>query len=139
MIKAFLNHLYGKMMLNICLKAPVSYSASFGSYNFSICLWENPHPLISTISRFLNVPLRPQTNIIYIWRPRDTKNQTNKVPTRFRKILFLQISKMTSCSLNMLEKAGTGNSRRSVEQNLKNLGCGIKIFQKTWNRTFARL
>ena len=35
---------HGKIMEKRCLKAPGNYSASFGTYNFSICLRENPQP-----------------------------------------------------------------------------------------------
>ena len=48
-----LGHGYCIFLEIIGLKAPGNYSASIWSYNFSICLWENPKTLISMISGVL--------------------------------------------------------------------------------------
>ena len=68
----------GRFMQRICLKAPGNYSGSIWSYKFSICLWENPNNFIYPISGFLDVSLKPKTNIFYLWRPQDTLNKSKK-------------------------------------------------------------
>ena len=49
-------------------------------YNFSICSWDNPETLISTISGLLDVSPSPKTNSFYFWRHKDTS--TNQAQTR---------------------------------------------------------
>ena len=50
----------------INLKAPWNYSASFGTNNNLICLWENPKTLISMISGFWDVSPAPKTNYFHL-------------------------------------------------------------------------
>ena len=80
--------LYGMFMEKICLKAPGSYSGPFGTYNSSICLWENLKTLISMISGLLDVSLSPKTNIINLWRHHDTSNNPRKIPTHLKTYYF---------------------------------------------------
>ena len=49
-----------------------------GSYNFSICLWENPRSPICMISGCSGVSLSPTSNIIYLWKPRHTSKNLRK-------------------------------------------------------------
>ena len=58
----FWGHLHGHFMEKIGFKAPGNYSGPFGSYTFSIFLWESLKLLISMISDFLGVSPSPKTN-----------------------------------------------------------------------------
>ena len=122
-------HLYGTCMEIISLKAPGNYSASFWSYHFSICLWENLKLLISMISALWDVSRAPKTNYFSLWRHHDTETKSRKIPVTFYKQILLRISTCwTFKSLTMFEKAGTGKSRRSISYNLESLGNEINLF-----------
>ena len=83
-------HLYGKFTEKIYLKAPGSYPGPFWSYNFSICLSENPKAFISMMSGLFDVSLSFKTNIIYLWRPQDTWTNQKDPNTDLTNILFLK-------------------------------------------------
>ena len=80
-----LKHLYGKFTEKIGLKAPGNYSASFWSYNFSLCSWERPKNLISMIPGFVDASMSPKTNMIHRWRHQDTLNNPRKCKNHFQK------------------------------------------------------
>ena len=97
--------IHGKM----CLKAPLYYSAPFRSYNFSICLWENPKTLIVIISELWDVSLAPQTNYCYLWRHQDTSKNQRQTQTHFWEIFILQISRLRE-SFFEISKRGAPNN-----------------------------
>ena len=71
-------------MEKIWPKAPKDYSASFWISKFSIWSWEQqkiPHFYDFGISE--RAPLSPKTNMIYLWRPHDTSNNSRKTPESF--------------------------------------------------------
>ena len=55
---------------------------AFGSYNFSICLWENPKLLIPMISGLWDVSLSPRTHIFR--NPQDTLNNSRRYQSNFK-------------------------------------------------------
>ena len=65
-INAFPDHVWAiSFVEKIGLRAPGNYSGPFLSYNFSICLCENPKILISMSSGFGDMSPAPQTNYFY--------------------------------------------------------------------------
>ena len=84
-----LGHSYGKFMEKKCLKALSYCCAPFWTYNFSICLWQNPqsphyHFYDFGISERV---LEPQNHIIYLCWLQDTSNGSWNSPYYFLKIL----------------------------------------------------
>ena len=73
----FIGDFYGQLMEKIGLKAPGNGSASFWSYNFSICLCERPKPNISRISGFLR-PVGALTHGCKYTKLLKTKSKTNR-------------------------------------------------------------
>ena len=76
------------MYLKICLKAPQDYSASIRTYNFQICLWENPKTLIRMIPGLLDVSTTPQTNYFLSLETSRYLKQSKKIPNYFRIYYF---------------------------------------------------
>ena len=114
----------------IGLKAPGNYSGSFWSYNFSICLWESPKTLISMISGLLDVSLSPNTNIIYLLRPRDTSRNLRKYQIIFKHVV---VGKFEIVEIQMFENYGKDGRQQiptNVHENLENPGYQINIYQK---------
>ena len=65
-------------MQKIGLNNAGNYSGPFWTYNFSICLLENPGNLISMNSGFSDVSPSPKANIIYLGRPPGYLNWSKK-------------------------------------------------------------
>ena len=110
-VRPCLGHLYCKFNGKDMVKSSMTYSGPFWSYNVSICLWEKTKLLISMIPGFLNVSLRPKTNIIYLWRPHDIF--TNPRKSRFIFEIIIINLKMLKIK-NRNGKGGRRKSRRLV-------------------------
>ena len=81
---SFLGHFCCTFMEIIGLKSPGNYSGPFWSYNFSICLWDNPQIFISMIlvGTCVNLFPSPKTNLIYLLRNQDTLTKIKRNPCR---------------------------------------------------------
>ena len=142
-----LNHLYGKLIEIIRLKTPGNYSVSTWINNFSICLCENPKPLISMISGFPSPPFPPQTCCSYFLKHQDTSNKSRRIPRTFKNIIFPNISFWKTPIVTLLEQTRADKWWRSVKWNLEEIGCDINIYQKTrhgnsvnfWNQETLKL
>ena len=93
---AILQRFYGKLIEKICFKAPGNYSASFWSYDFSICLWENPETLISMISGFSDVSPAPKTSYCIFGDLRTPQENQEISSEHFKNnVFFFTIIKMS--------------------------------------------
>ena len=80
----------------------------------------------------------PKTNYFYLWRHRDTLNNSRKNRTFSQKyVLVISRSRKSDIS-KMLEKTSADKSWRSVLNFLEHLEYGINIFQKTWHEIYMK-
>ena len=97
LVRPILGNFWSELMEIIRLKALGNYSASFWSYNISICLWERPKLLSSMISGFPNVSLF-STPIIVIFgdlRIRQQKSKKNsQLILEILMLIFLEIPRI---------------------------------------------
>ena len=56
------------------------------------------------ISGFSDVSLRPQTNIIYLWRPQDTSNNQRKYQNIFEEYIFGDLNVLEISIVDLLGK-----------------------------------
>ena len=116
MLTFFAINLYGKFMEIIGLKALGNLFASICTYNFPICLWENPNTLISMNSGFSNVS--PTFNIalfLSLETSRHLKpNQETTIDLQ-ETLFFCKSQNYGNPRLPFLEKTDAGKSPRSVE------------------------
>ena len=112
----FVKHAHGICLEKIGLKALGNYSASYWSYNFSICLWERPKLPMSMISGFFDVSLSPNTICSYLWRPEDTYTNPRTHRKSFLKFTILGISKCwIAYILKIVEQTGADPSNKILE------------------------
>ena len=138
---AMVGSFYGKNYRKIGLKAPRKYSGPFRAYNFSICLWERPKPIISMTSGSLNVSLIPKPTNSISWDPRRPQLIQDKSPHRFPKTIFC-----INCNLfrkspfwNLWKRRTLTNYEDTSSFLFENLEYGINIFQRTWNGKLVNL
>ena len=113
-VRQLLNHSCNAFMEITCSKAPQNYSVSIWYFNFSICLWERQHPLISMISGFLNVSLAPNNQLcLSLEIPGDLK-ESKKHPQLFYLYFVVASQAFGNTCVEHSGKMGTAKSRRYI-------------------------